>query len=98
MVVWNKGNIELENGSKILASATSGSAVRGSSFNIIFLDEFAHVPQNIAEQFFTSVYPTISSGETTKVFIVSIRPITASPIKINPFLKLFAKFFQPLIH
>ena len=55
VTVWNKGNIELENGSKILASATSGSAVRGSSFNIIFLDEFAHVPNTIAESFFTSV-------------------------------------------
>ena len=65
VVVWNKGNIELENGSKILAAATSSSAVRGSSFNIIFLDEFAHVPNNIADQFFTSVCPTISSGETT---------------------------------
>ena len=47
-VVWNKGNIEVENGSKVIAAATSSSAVRGSSFNIIFLDEFAHVPQNIA--------------------------------------------------
>ena len=83
VVVWNKGNIELENGSKILAAATSSSAVRGSSFNIIFLDEFAHVPNNIADQFFTSVYPTISSGETTKVFIVS------TPLGLNMFYKLW---------
>ena len=83
VVVWNKGNIELENGSKILAAATSSSAVRGSSFNIIFLDEFAHVPNNIADQFFTSVYPTISSGETTKVFIVS------TPLGLNMFYKMW---------
>jgi len=83
VTVWNKGNIELENGSKILASATSGSAVRGSSFNIIFLDEFAHVPNTIAESFFTSVYPTISSGETTKVFIVS------TPLGMNLFYKMW---------
>ena len=83
VVVWNKGNIELENGSKILAAATSSSALRGSSFNIIFLDEFAHVPNNIADQFFTSVYPTISSGETTKVFIVS------TPLGLNMFYKLW---------
>ena len=83
VVVWNKGNIELENGSKILAAATSSSAVRGSSFNIIFLDEFAHVPNNIADQFFTSVYPTISSGETTKVFIVS------TPLGLNMFYKIW---------
>ncbi len=83
VVVWNKGNIELENGSKILAAATSSSAVRGSSFNIIFLDEFAHVPNNIADQFFTSVYPTISSGESTKVFIVS------TPLGLNMFYKMW---------
>ncbi len=82
-VVWNKGNIEIENGSKVIAAATSSSAVRGSSFNIIFLDEFAHVPQNIAEQFFTSVYPTISSGESTKVLIVS------TPLGLNMFYKMW---------
>ena len=82
-VIWNKGNIEVENGSKVIAAATSSSAVRGSSFNIIFLDEFAHVPQNIAESFFTSVYPTISSGESTKVFIVS------TPLGLNMFYKMW---------
>ena len=71
IVEWNKGSIELENGSKILASATSSSAVRGGSFNMIFLDEFAYVPPGVAEEFFSSVYPTISSGKTTKVLIVS---------------------------
>ena len=71
VIEWNKGSIELENGSKILASATSSSAVRGGSFNMIFMDEFAYVPQGVAEEFFSSVYPTISSGKTTKVLIVS---------------------------
>ena len=71
VMLWNKGSLELENGSKILASSTSASAVRGGSYNIIFLDEFAYVPANVAEQFFSSVYPTISSGKTSKVMIVS---------------------------
>ena len=71
IVEWNKGSIELENGSRIIASSTSASAVRGGSFNMIFLDEFAHVPQNIAEEFFSSVYPTITSGQSTKVLMVS---------------------------
>jgi hypothetical protein len=71
VVEWNKGSIVLENGSKILASATSSSAVRGGSFNYIFLDEFAYVPQNVAEEFFSSVYPTITSGKSTKVTIIS---------------------------
>ena len=71
IVVYNKGSMELENGSKILAASTSASAVRGMSFNIIFLDEFAFVPNHIAEAFFSSVYPTITSGKSTKVIMVS---------------------------
>ena len=58
---WNKGSLELENNSRILAAATSSSAIRGGSYNIIFLDEFAFIPPNITDQFFSSVYPTISS-------------------------------------
>ena len=68
---WNKGSLDLENGSRIVASSTSSSAVRGGSYNMIFLDEFAFVPHNVAEDFFSSVYPTISSGKNTKVVIVS---------------------------
>jgi len=83
VVVWNKGNIELENGSKILAASTSASAVRGMSFNIIFLDEFAFVPNHIAESFFASVYPTITSGTKTKVIIIS------TPQGMNHFYKMW---------
>ena len=71
ILAWNKGSMELENGSKILAASTSASAVRGGSYNIIFLDEFAFIPNHIADQFFASVYPTISSGTKTKVIMVS---------------------------
>ena len=81
--VWNKGSIELENGSKILAAATSSSAIRGGSFNVLFLDEFAFVPIELAEEFFNSVYPTISSGTSTKVIIVS------TPQGMNHFYKLW---------
>ena len=80
---WNKGSLELENGSRIVAASTSSSAVRGSTFNIIFLDEFAYVPNNIAEEFFSSVYPTISSGKKSKVMIVS------TPHGMNMFYKLW---------
>ena len=83
VVVWNKGNIELENGSKILAASTSASAVRGMSFNIIFLDEFAFVPNHIADSFFASVYPTITSGKSTKVIIIS------TPQGMNHFYKMW---------
>jgi len=71
IVEWNKGSIKLENDSKIIASSTSSSAIRGGSYNVLLLDEFAHVPTNIAEEFFNSVYPTISAGQNTKVIMIS---------------------------
>ncbi len=84
VIAWNKGSIELENGSRITASSTSSSAVRGFSYNIVMLDEFAFVPTNVAEDFFSSVYPTISSGKSTKVIIVS------TPNGMNHFYKLWS--------
>lgn len=80
---WNRGSLELENGSKIMAASTSASAVRGGSYNIIFLDEFAFIPNHIADDFFASVYPTISSGKTTKVIIVS------TPRGMNHFYRMW---------
>jgi len=84
IVEWNKGNVELENGSKIQASSTASSAIRGTSQNLVYLDEFAFVPNNIQESFFASVYPTISSGATTKVLI------TSTPNGLNLFYKIWA--------
>ena len=83
IVVWNKGNIELENGSKIFAYATSASGVRGGTYNLVFLDEFAFVQHNMALDFFQSTYPVISSGQTTKVIIVS------TPNGLNLFYKMW---------
>jgi len=83
IIAWNRGSLELENGSKILASSTSASAVRGMSFNILFLDEFAFVPNHIADSFFASVYPTITSGKSTKVIIVS------TPHGMNHFYRMW---------
>lgn len=83
IISWNKGSLELENGSKILAASTSASAVRGMSFNILFLDEFAFVPNHIADSFFASVYPTITSGKQTKVIIVS------TPHGMNHFYRMW---------
>jgi hypothetical protein len=83
VVTWNKGNVELENGSKIISASTSSSAIRGGSFNMVFLDEFAFVPNNIATEFFNSVYPVISSGKTTKIIIVS------TPNGMNLFYKMW---------
>ena len=83
IISWNKGSLELENGSKISANSTSSSAVRGGSYNVIFLDEFAFIPNHIADDFFASVYPTISSGSSTKVIIVS------TPRGMNHFYRMW---------
>lgn len=83
IIQWNKGNVELENGSKIQAGSTASSAIRGTSQNLVYLDEFAFVPAHIQESFFASVYPTISSGESTKVLI------TSTPKGLNLFYKLW---------
>ena len=83
IVEWNKGNIELENGSKIFASSTSASSVRGMSINLVYLDEFAFVPATVQDEFFSSVYPTISSGTTSRVLI------TSTPNGMNMFYKLW---------
>jgi hypothetical protein len=83
VVEWNKGRVELENGSVIIASSTSSSAARSGSFNIVFLDEFAFVPSNIATEFFTSVYPVITAGTKTKIIIVS------TPNGMNLFYKIW---------
>jgi hypothetical protein len=85
VVEWNKGNIVLENGCQVTANSTASDAIRGNAYNLIFLDEFAFVPEHIAEEFFNSVYPTISSGASTKVIIVS------TPKGMNMFHKMWTE-------
>ena len=82
VVEWNKGSLELENGSRILAASTSSSAIRGQSIDTLFLDEYGFVPNNIADEFFASVYPTITSGKNSKIAIIS------TPNGLNHFYKI----------
>jgi hypothetical protein len=88
VIIWNKGSIEIENGSKIIATSTTGNSARGDTFSLVFLDEFAHVPHNLADEFFQSVYPTISSGKETKMIIVS------TPKGLNYFYKMWREAEQ----
>jgi len=69
VVEWNKGSFVLENNSRVLAAATSASAIRGYTINLLFIDEAAHIDN--WDEFFTSVYPTISSGKESKIILVS---------------------------
>lgn len=85
IVEWNKGNIELENGSKIIAASTSSDSIRGDSFNLIYMDELAFVSPHIQEDFFASIYPTITSGKTSKMFI------TSTPKGMEMFYKIWTE-------
>ena len=83
VTTWNKGDIELENNSKVFTAATTSSGIRGKSVNMLYVDETAIIPNNVAEDFFTSVYPTISAGETTKILLSS------TPLGYNHFWKFW---------
>lgn len=80
---WNKGDIELENGSIVFTAATTSAGIRGKSVNLLYIDEAAIIPNTIAEQFFTAVYPVISAGQTTKILI------TSTPLGYNHFWKFW---------
>ncbi len=80
---WNKRSIRLENGSSATAYASSSSSIRGKSISILYCDEFAFVPNTQAEEFFTAVYPTITAGKDTKVFM------TSTPHGYNHFYKFW---------
>jgi len=79
VVEWNKGSVEFENGCKIIAGATSSSAIRGKSISLLYIDETAFVEN--WDEFFASVFPTISSGNTTKILF------TSTPNGLNHFYK-----------
>lgn len=68
---WNEKSIVLENGSKIITAATTKSGLRSRSCNFLYIDEAAIIPNNIAEEFFTAIYPIISAGKKTKIILTS---------------------------
>jgi len=92
VVEWNKTSFKLENGSRVMCDATSSSAIRGGSYNLLLLDEYAFLPSHVAEEFYTSTYPTISAGTTTKLIIVS------TPNGMNHFHKLWVDAKRPEGH
>lgn len=80
VIEWNKGSVAFENGCKIIAGATSSSAIRGKSISFLYIDETAFVEN--WDEFFASVFPTISSGNTTKILL------TSTPNGLNHFWKI----------
>ena len=68
---WSKTQVALDNGCRLISGSTGSNAIRGSSINLLCLDEFAFVPDNVADEFMSSVYPTVSSGTSSKIIMVS---------------------------
>jgi hypothetical protein len=62
VVSYNKGSIEFDNGSRIVSQTTTGTTGRGMSISLLYCDEFAFVQPNIAEEFWTSISPTLATG------------------------------------
>lgn len=79
VVEFQKGGFELENGSRVLADATSSDAIRGYSLSMLILDECAHIEG--WDSFSTSVLPTVTSGQSTKIVQIS------TPNGLNHFYK-----------
>ncbi len=69
VIEWNKQKIVLENKSVVFSNTTTKNAIRGYSVNLLFVDEAAHVEG--WEEFWGAVSPVVSSGNTTKVVLVS---------------------------
>jgi hypothetical protein len=89
VVSWNAGTLELENGSQLTCDSTSSSAARSMSINLLVLDELAFVPKNVWDEFYSSVYPTISSSKTSQIIMVS------TPKGKNHFYKFWEEANRP---
>lgn len=83
VIEWNKSSIVLGNGTRITAATTSPDSISGQSVNLLYIDEFAKVPEHLAEEFITSTYPVISSGKTSKIII------TSTPVGMNHFYEFW---------
>ena len=86
---WNEKFMSFENKSRIKGFATTKTASIGQSADFLYLDEFAYLPDNIAEKFYKSVFPTISSIENSKIII------TSTPNGFNLFHKLLTDAEKP---
>lgn len=89
VIQWNKRGIQLSNNTRIICAATSPDGIRGLSINLLYLDEFAFIKPHIADEFMASVFPTISSGKTTKVVI------TSTPSGMNHFFNMWEDAVEP---
>lgn len=86
---WNQKFMVFENKSRIKGFATTKTASIGQSADFLYLDEFAYLPDNIADKFYKSVFPTIANIENSKIII------TSTPNGFNLFHKLLMEAEKP---
>lgn len=86
---WNQQSIIFENGCRIKSSARSKTPAIGYTIDFLYLDEFAHIPSNIIEPYYTAAFPTVSAIENSKIII------TSTPNGMNLFYKILSDAERP---
>jgi len=86
---WNQQSITFENGCRIKSSARSKTPAIGYTIDFLYLDEFAHIPSNIIEPYYTAAFPTVSAIENSKIVI------TSTPNGMNLFYRLLSDSERP---
>lgn len=83
LIVYNVMTMKFDNGCRIMAKTTTKTSSIGYTIHMLYMDEFAHINPNFINQFFKSVYPTISSSQIARVII------TSTPNGMNKFWELY---------
>ena len=86
---WNQKSLTFENGCRIKTSARTKTPAIGFTIDVLYLDEFAHIPSNIIEPYYTAVFPTVSAIKNSKIII------TSTPNGMNLFHKLLTDGERP---
>lgn len=81
---WDVFNSKFDNGCRIIGQTTTKKAAIGFTIHLLFMDEFAHIPQNFVDTFYENVYPTVSASSNSKVII------TSTPNGFNKFYDIYS--------
>lgn len=81
---WDVFNTKFDNGCRIIGQTTTKKAAIGFTIHLLFMDEFAHIPNNFVSTFYENVYPTVSASRNSKVII------TSTPNGFNKFYDIYS--------
>ncbi len=86
---WNQKSLTFENGCRIKTSARTKTPAIGFTIDVLYLDEFAHIPSNIIEPYYTAAFPTTAAVQNSKIII------TSTPNGMNLFHRLLTDAERP---